>query len=47
MASKFPGDVMSFTGTAERPFQKGKETKINSLCTNSLGTHMQSVFTIV
>jgi hypothetical protein len=47
MASNFPGDVMTFTGTAEGPFQKGKETKINLRCTNSLGTHMQSVFTIV
>jgi acyl dehydratase len=47
MASNFPGDVMTFTGTAEGPFQKGKEMKINPRCTNSLGTHMQSVFTIV
>ena len=47
MASNFPGDMMTFTGTSEAPFQKGKETKINLRCTNSLGTHLQSVFTIV
>ena len=47
MASNFPGDVMTFTGTADGPFQKEKDTKIKLRCANSLGTHMQSVFTVV
>ena len=42
----YPGDVMTLTGWAETPFERGTETVIRVRGTNSLGTHIESTITI-
>jgi acyl dehydratase len=41
-----PGDTMTLTGWADRPFEPGRETKITLRGTNSMGTHVTSTVTI-
>jgi acyl dehydratase len=42
----YPGDVMTLTGWAEKPFERGTETVLRVRGTNSLGTHIESTITI-
>ena len=42
----YPGDDMTLTGWAEKPFERGTETVIHVRGTNSLGTHIESTVTI-
>jgi acyl dehydratase len=44
--SNFPGDTMTFTATADRPFEPGRETQILLRGTNSLGTHINSTIIV-
>ena len=42
----YPGDVMTFTGWADKPFESGRETKVFVRGANSTGTHIESTVTI-
>ena len=42
----YPGDVMTLTGWAEKPFERGAETVLRVRGVNSLGTHIESTITI-
>jgi acyl dehydratase len=44
--SNYPGDTMTFTATADQPFEPGRETRILLRGTNSLGMHISSSITV-
>jgi acyl dehydratase len=41
-----PGDVMTLTGWADRPFKSGEPTTVQVVGTNTKGTHMEIAITI-
>ena len=42
----YPGDVLTLTGWAEKPFERGTEAIVHVRGTNSLGTHIEATVTV-